>query len=226
MLFACGTPDSETETATVDSSNADPSAVDNPQDSAEAMEDRPLVVFLGDSLTAGYGLDQEQSFPSLLEARLEEAGQPIKVVNAGISGDTTAGGLHRLDWLLRQQPDILVVCLGANDGLRGVELASSEENLRKIVTQAKAQDVEVLLVGMLIPPNYGPDYSTQFAAIYPKLAEELDVPLLPFLLEGVAADPALNLADGIHPNAEGQEIVAGTVLEALQPLLLQVSKDS
>lgn len=217
-MFGCA--DETDETSPPSAAATPPAALEDDPAAAEGVVDeRPLVVFLGDSLTAGYGLDEEQSFPSLVEARLAATERPVKVVNAGISGDTTAGGLNRVDWLLRQQPDILVVCLGANDGLRGVELGSSEENLRQIVTKAQAEGVQVLLVGMLIPPNYGPDYSEQFAAIYPKLAQELDVPLLPFLLEGVAANPDLNLADGIHPNAEGQEIVAETMLAALEPLL-------
>ncbi len=188
------------------------------------IEERgPLVIFLGDSLTAGYGLSAEQAYPALIEAYLNETGQQVRVVNAGISGDTTAGGLARLDWLLRQQPDILVVCLGANDGLRGVPLDSSEVNLRSIVEQAQAQDIQVLLAGMLIPPNYGPDYAERFAAIYPRLAKEFDVPLIPFLLEGVAAHPELNLPDGIHPTAEGQRIVAETVLPFLAPLVESIS---
>ena len=225
LISGCGNddeaaPEPTQEAVTSDATNLD--ASEEPPDvngTDPEAEKPPLVVFLGDSLTAGYGLDEEQAFPALVESRLEEAGRPIRMVNAGISGDTTAGGLNRLDWLLSQQPDLLVVCLGANDGLRGVELTSSEENLRQIVTKAKEKDVTVLLVGMLIPPNYGPDYTEQFAAIYPKLAEELDVALLPFLLEGVAADPELNLADGIHPNADGHEILATTVLQHLTPLL-------
>ncbi len=185
----------------------------------------PLVIFLGDSLTAGYGLSEEQAYPALIEARLEQTPQRIRVVNAGISGDTTAGGLARLDWLLRQQPDILVVCLGANDGLRGVAPDSSEANLRSIIEQAQARDIQVLLAGMLIPPNYGPDYAELFAAIFPTLAREFDVPLIPFLLEGVAARPELNLPDGIHPTAEGQRIVADTVLPLLVPLVDRIAVD-
>ncbi len=233
MLTACGpspdattpdasAPDAATPGASAPGDDAKSSAAETiplPDETSAEVAEGPLVVFLGDSLTAGYGLDEEQAFPALVAERFAEAGQPIEVVNAGISGDTTAGGLHRLDWLLRQRPDILVVCLGANDGLRGVDLDSSEENLRQIITKAQAEGVQVLLMGMLIPPNYGPDYSQQFAALYPKLAAELKVPLLPFLLEGVAANPALNLADGIHPNAEGHAILAATVTEALEPLL-------
>lgn len=223
-IVACGGDDADDGAATpeVVSEPASSETPPEPAAVAETEADAPLVVFLGDSLTAGYGLDEDQAFPSLVENRLQAAGRPVKVVNAGISGDTTAGGLQRLDWLLRQQPDILVVCLGANDGLRGVELESSEENLRQIVTRTQEAGVRVLLVGMLIPPNYGPDYTTQFAAIYPELAAELDVTLLPFLLQGVAADAKLNLADGIHPNAEGHEILADTVLEYLKPMLAEL----
>jgi len=181
-------------------------------------DDRVLVVFLGDSLTAGYGLEAEQAHPALIEELLSAEGWPVRVVNAGVSGDTTAGGSSRLDWLLRQRPDVLVVSLGANDGLRGLPLSSSEENLRRIVGRARDAGVRVLLTGMLMPPNYGA-YADDFAAMYPRLAEELGVPLVPFLLDGVADRPDLNLADGIHPNAEGQAVVAETVLAHLRPLI-------
>lgn len=191
---------------------------------APAADAPPLVVFLGDSLTAGYGLDEDQAFPARIAERLEEEGVEARIVNAGVSGDTTAGGLARLDWLLSQRPDVVVAGLGANDGLRGLDLAASEANLREIVTRCQAAGARVLLLGMLIPPNYGPDYTTSFRELYPALADELGVPLVPFLLEGVAADPDLNLPDGIHPNAEGQKRVAENVLphllrilEALQP---------
>lgn len=187
--------------------------------SAEPEEsERTVVVFVGDSLTAGFGLDAEQAFPHLVEQALLEEGIEIKAVNAGVSGDTTAGGLARLDWLLRQQPDLLVVGLGGNDGLRGLDLAASEENLRAIVEGAQAAGAEVLLLGMLIPPNYGPDYTDAFAAMYPQIAEDTGAALVPFLLEGVAGDAQLNLPDGIHPNAEGQKIVAETVAEHLRAL--------
>ncbi|MCP3957684.1 MAG: arylesterase [bacterium] len=190
----------------------------NPQ----PAEDSVLVVFLGDSLTAGYELEEAQAFPALVEARLRASGRAVKVVNAGVSGDTTAGGLGRLDWLLRQEPDVLFVGLGGNDGLRGVPLESSEANLRAILERAQAAGIRVLLAGMLIPPNYGPDYTTRFAAIYPRLAEELDVPLIPFLLENVAAREDLNLPDGIHPNAEGQKLVAETVAPYVERLVDEV----
>lgn len=183
------------------------------------------VVFLGDSLTAGFGLDADQAFPALIETELAAAGKPVRVINAGVSGDTTAGGLARLDWLLRQQPNILVVGLGGNDGLRGLDLAASEANLREIVSRGKKAGCRVLLLGMLIPPNYGGDYTRAFAAIYPRVAQGEGVALVPFLLEGVGGDPKLNQADGIHPTAEGHRIVARTVLQALDPLLTSALSD-
>lgn len=177
------------------------------------------VAFLGDSLTAGQGLPEAQAYPALIQAKLRAEGRAWKVVNAGVSGDTTAGGLARMDWLYKQRIDMLVVALGANDGLRGLPLKETEANLRAILRRAKREGSRVLLVGMQMPENYGPDYRRGFAAIYPKLAKEEQVPLLPFLLEGVALDPALNQADGIHPNAEGARRVAETVWKALAPML-------
>jgi acyl-CoA thioesterase-1 len=179
----------------------------------------PRVVFLGDSLTAGYGLEEAQAFPALIARQLEAAGLPVQVVNAGVSGDTSAGGLARLSWLLKQRPDVLVVELGANDALRGQPPAATEESLRRIIERAKADGVAVLLVGMLAPPNYGPEFTRDFAAIYPRLARELGVPLVPFLLTGVAGRPELNLPDGLHPTPEGHRIVADTVLPYLRPLV-------
>lgn len=178
----------------------------------------PLVIFLGDSLTAGLGLPEEQAYPAVLDRRLDAEGTPARVLNAGVSGDTTAGGLARLDWLLKQKPDVLVVGLGANDGLRGLDLDDTEKNLREIIRRAKASGVRVLLLGMMIPPNYGPDYTERFQGMYPAIAEDLDVPLVPFLLEGVGGVADLNQADGVHPTAKGQEILAATV----EPYLVSV----
>lgn len=191
----------------------------------EPPEDEALLIFLGDSLTAGNKLPEEQAFPALIEADLRTAGRAVRVVNGGISGDTTAGGLARLDWLLRQQPDVLFVCLGANDGSRGTPLEATEANLRAIVERAQATGARVLLAGMLMPPNYGPDYTEGFAAIYPRLAEEFQVPLIPFLLEGVALKPELNLYDGVHPNPAGQRVIADTVLPYLEPLLDELESE-
>ncbi len=186
---------------------------------APGAASRPLVIFLGDSLTAGLGLDEAQAYPALLGERLQRAGEPVRVLNAGVSGDTTAGGLRRLAWLLGQHPAALVVSLGANDGLRGTPVEEIESNLRQIVSRSQAAGARVLLLGMQIPPNYGPDYAGRFAAVYPRLARQLGVPLVPFLLAGVGGDPALNQADGIHPTARGQQILADNVLPDLRRLL-------
>lgn len=188
---------------------------------ASQPEAGPLVIFLGDSLTAGYELGEDRAFPALVAQALRAEGVPLRVVNAGVSGDTTAGGLRRLDWLLAQKPDVLVVELGANDGLRGHPLDEIQRNLRAIVERARGAGVRVLLLGMRIPPSYGPEYTRGFARTYPKLAKELAVPLVPFLLQGVAGRPELNLPDGIHPNAEGARIVAATVVPYLRRLLAQ-----
>jgi acyl-CoA thioesterase-1 len=179
----------------------------------------PLVIFLGDSLTAGLGLEAEQAYPALLSRQLAAAGHPVRVVNAGVSGDTTAGGLARLDWLLAQKPAVVVVGLGGNDGLRGLPIEETEKNLRAIVQRCRAAGARVLLLGMKIPPNYGPDYITRFAALYPRLARELGVPLVPFLLEGVGGVPELNQGDGIHPTAAGQEKVAANVRPYLEKMI-------
>jgi acyl-CoA thioesterase-1 len=185
----------------------------------------PVVVFLGDSLTAGLGLDEGQAYPALVERELKDDGKAARVVNAGVSGDTTAGGLSRLNWLLGQHPDVLVVGLGANDGLRGLPLTEVEGNLREIVRRSQAAGARVLLLGMRIPPNYGP-YGDQLAALYPKLSKELGVPLVPFLLDKVGGIRSLNQADGIHPTAKGQEIVARNVLPYLEKVLGQTGKQA
>ena len=189
------------------------------QKGREADSSAPLVAFLGDSLTAGLGLSKSSAYPAVLERTLREEGRPIRVVNAGVSGDTSAGGLSRLPSLLGQHPDVLVVALGGNDGLRGLPVASVRKNLEAIVKAAQDKDVAVLLLGLKMPPNYGPDYTESFARMYGEVADELDVPLVPFLLEGVAGDPELMQGDGLHPTAKGQEKVAGLVLPALRELL-------
>ena len=181
----------------------------------------PLVVFLGDSLTAGYGLPQDEAFPALVGRMLADAGHPIRVVNAGVSGDTTAGGVERLDWLLKQSPQVLVVGLGANDALRGQEPAGAEANLREIVARAKRSGARVLLLGMRFPPSLGIPFTRRFEEIYPRVAREEGVPLVPFLLEGVGGRAELNLDDGIHPNAQGQRIVAKNVAPYVERLVEQ-----
>ena len=179
----------------------------------------PRVVFLGDSLTAGLGLGEEEAFPALVGELLARRGIAVRVVNAGVSGDTSAGGLARVDWVLSLQPEILVVALGANDGLRGQPVEAIAANLREIVRRARAAGSRVLLAGMKMPPNYGPEYTREFEELYARLARELEVPFLPFLLAGVATIPELNQPDGIHPTAAGQRKIADLVVEALLPLL-------
>jgi acyl-CoA thioesterase I len=190
---------------------------------APAQPATPLVVFLGDSLTAGLGLNEDEAYPAVVERELRKEGKDVRILNAGVSGDTTAGGLSRLGWLLGQKPGVVVVALGANDGLRALPLEETEKNLREIIRRAKEAGAHVLLLGMRIPPNYGP-YADDFAAMYPRLAEEMDVPLVPFLLEGVGGDRALNQADGIHPTAKGQEIMAKTVVPYLKDAMAEDGK--
>lgn len=180
--------------------------------------EEPLVVFLGDSLTAGLGLEKDAAYPARVESALETEGLPVRVLNAGVSGDTTAGGLARLDWILKQQPDVLVVGLGGNDGLRGLPLEQTEKNLKEILSRGRQSGAQVLLLGMQIPPNYG-EYADRFAEMYPRVARDAEVPLVPFLLEGVGGVAELNQGDGIHPTAEGQEVMAKTVLPYLRRLV-------
>lgn len=180
-----------------------------------------VILFFGDSLTAGYGLSPEEAFPALVEKQLNKNGKPCKVVNAGLSGETSAGGLSRIDWILRQPIDIFVLELGGNDGLRGLPLAQTKKNLQAIIDKVKAKypKVKIVVVGMMVPPNMGNDYTTQFKAIFPELAKKNKAILMPFLLEGVGGNEKLNLPDGIHPNSEGHKIVAANVLKVLNPLL-------
>ena len=180
---------------------------------------RPRIVFLGDSLTAGYGLAKEESVPSLVQARLVAMGYPYEVVNAGVSGDTSAGGLSRLDWSLEGDVRILVIELGANDGLRGLPVAGLERNLTEVITRAQKLGIKVVLTGMEAPPNFGPSYTAEFRQVYRDLAKAHDVTFMPFYLDGVAGIPSLNIADGMHPNAEGSRIIERAVWRTLEPLL-------
>lgn len=179
----------------------------------------PRIVFLGDSLTAGLGLPSTQSFPSLLGPRLKEKGLDYEVINAGVSGDTSAGGLRRLDWSLEGDVRVLIVALGANDGLRGLPVSELKKNLAAILERARDRKVPVIFAGMEAPPNYGAEYTREFRKVYSDLADEYDVRFIPFLLHGVAGDASLNQADGIHPNARGAEIIADLVWKELEPEL-------
>jgi acyl-CoA thioesterase-1 len=187
---------------------------------AAQPDDKFTILFLGDSLTEGLGLEQNEAFPNLIARRFATEGRRnIEIVNAGVSGSTSASGLSRLQWYARSQPDLLVLALGANDGLRGLDVNEMKANLAKTIEFAQANNIRVALTGMLVPPNMGPDYTNAFAQVFPDLAAQYALPFLPFLLEGVAAAPELNQADGIHPNLEGEKIVADTVYDFLQPLL-------
>ena len=179
----------------------------------------PVIVALGDSLTAGLGVATDETYPALLQERLRREGFAYRVVNAGVSGDTTAGALRRIDWILKSQPAIVIVALGANDGLRGQPVSAMRENLAAIVTRLRGAGARVLLAGMRLPPNYGADYTREFAHAFATVARETSVAFLPFLLEGVAGQAHLNQPDGIHPNAAGQRIVAEAVFGALRPML-------
>ena len=187
---------------------------------AEAAE--RTIVFLGDSLTAGYGLPEENAYPARVQEYLKRDGMDWRVVNAGISGDTTKGGSKRLKWVLKSNPSVVFLALGANDGLRGVPVKESRTNLERIIRQLEKAGVKIVLAGMQLPTNYGGTYSLQFKAMYRDLAKEHKLPLYPFLLEGVAMHPELNQADGIHPNEKGAEIVAHHVYEFLKPILKSV----
>jgi acyl-CoA thioesterase-1 len=180
---------------------------------------KPRVVFLGDSLTAGLGLPSDQSYPSLIGKKLKDSGYDYEIVNAGVSGDTSAGGLRRLDWSLEGNVRALVLALGANDGLRGLPPAEMKKNLAAVLDRARAENIPVVLAGMEAPPNNGPDYTREFRKVYADLAAEYDVRFVPFLLLGVAGNASLNQGDGIHPNARGAQMVADLVWPALEPLL-------
>jgi acyl-CoA thioesterase-1 len=184
-----------------------------------SVDARPRIVFLGDSLTAGLGLSPDQAYPALLQKRLDAEGLKFQVVNAGVSGDTSFDGLSRLDWALDGDVRVLVVALGGNDGLRGLPADQLRNNLSAIIDRAKARGVRVILAGMEAPPNFGESYDVAFHKVYPELATKYDVPLVPFLLQGVAGIEGLNQRDGIHPTAEGARTVADNVWNVLRPTL-------
>ncbi|WP_228852555.1 arylesterase [Aegicerativicinus sediminis] len=189
----------------------------------EAPTSNATILFFGNSLTAGLGLDPDDAFPALIQNKIDSLSLDYIVVNAGLSGDTTASGKNRLEWALNDGVEIMILELGANDGLRGIPLDETEANLQEMINMAKTsnQDIKIILAGMQIPPNMGPEYTEQFKNIYPKLAEKNSIPLIPFLLQDVAGIPELNQNDGIHPTEEGQKIVANNVWEVLKTELSQ-----
>lgn len=214
LLFctACASPDS------TNTSDTTTSVQNTNTRSADTLK---RIVFFGNSLTAGYGLDISEAYPALIQAMIDSLHLPYKVINAGLSGETSAGGNSRIDWILRQPVDIFVLELGGNDGLRGIPLEDTQKNLQQILNKVKAKypEVKLMLTGMRVPPNMGKTYSENFHALFVTLAKSNSIAFLPFLLEGVGGEPRLNQADGIHPTAEGQQRVAKNVWTVLEPLL-------
>lgn len=212
LLTACGTknkPEQKTE------KKEGPEVV-------EQEKERNNIIFFGNSLTAGYGVEAEEAFPGLIQKRLDSLDYDYNVINAGVSGETTASGLSRVEWVVKRQPvEIFVLELGGNDGLRGIEPEETNKNLRAIIDKVRAihPEVKILLAGMMVPPNMGQTYAEQFQKLFPKIAEEKEVNLIPFLLKDVGGEDDLNQPDGIHPTPEGHKIVAETVWENLKPLL-------
>ncbi len=216
LAVACGTRKEPDQPAV--SGAAEPAPEPSLGSSAE-LDDRPVIVALGDSLTAGRGVDIEQDYPSQLQRRLDADGYVFRVVNAGVSGDTSAQGLARLSAVRELHPSIVIVELGANDGLRGLPVEATRQNLDAIISQLKGDGADVVLAGMALPPNYGPLYTGAFRRLFPDLARKHGIAIIPFLLQGVAGNPDLNQEDGIHPNAKGYSIVVENVWAVLRPML-------
>ncbi len=193
-----------------------PEALAEVPESSAPDDARPVLVAFGDSLTAGHGVARSDSYPTLLQSEFDRRGIMLRVVNEGVSGDTTAKALSRVDAALAHEPEWVIIGLGANDGMRGLPLDAMERNLRAMVTRFRERGARVLLAGMMLPRNYGPDYVGEFEAVYPRIAAEMDVPLIPFLLENVAMVRELNNNDGIHPNRKGYEIVARQIADAFE----------
>jgi acyl-CoA thioesterase I len=214
MLVACGENSRDASTA----------ANTPAKDTATASTPVPLktIVFFGNSLTAGYGLaDASEAFPSIIQHKIDSLKLPYKVINAGVSGETSSGGNSRIDWILRESPDVFVLELGANDGLRGISPVETRKNLQAIIDKVKAKNPNVIIViaGMMMPPNMGQQYTAQFRNIFPDLAKANNVKLIPFLLEGVGGEVKFNQEDGIHPTAEGHQILADNVWKVMEALL-------
>jgi acyl-CoA thioesterase-1 len=215
LLLLCGYDRSDAAASQLPSSSSPRKAVGSGSVSAE----RPSIVAFGDSLTAGLGVPPDQSYPSRLQRMLDAAGYGYRVVNAGVSGETTAGGARRVSWVLKNKPVIVILELGGNDGLRGLSLQETKTNLERIVQQLQQASVTVVLAGMKLPPNYGQDYTDGFESLYQALAKQYRLTLIPFFLDGVAGSPSLNQADGIHPTGEGYRIIVEKILPTLEPLL-------
>lgn len=207
--------------ASKNETNAEIEAEESEGTEKDTSKDTKTILFFGDSLTAAMGLDPAESFPAEIQQKIDSIGLNYEVVNAGLSGETTAGGRNRIQWVLNQKVDVFVLELGANDGLRGIPVEETRQNLQAIIdiVRAKNPNVEIILAGMQVPPNLGQDYTEEFKNVFPELAQENDLHLIPFLLEGVAGNPSLNQQDRIHPTEEGYDIVAENVWTVLEPVI-------
>ena len=213
LMFSCG---ENTE------KKSEKNSIEEVQTETETQDsEKDVILFFGNSLTAGMGLEPSEAFPALIQNRLDSLDYDYEVINAGLSGETTASGKNRINWVLNQDVDVFVLELGANDGLRGIPLEETRKNLQDIINTVKEKnpDTKIVLAGMQIPPNMGEEYTTEFRNIFPELAEENNLELIPFLLEGVAGDPKLNQQDGIHPTAEGYKIVTDNVWSVLEDVV-------
>jgi acyl-CoA thioesterase-1 len=215
LFLSCGEQKQEQEKPVEEKENS------QEKEGKEEKKTGKNILFFGDSLTAGMGLDPNEAFPAKIQERLDSLGLDYNVINAGLSGETTASGKNRIDWVLNQEVDIFILELGANDGLRGIPPQETRKNLQEIINtvRKKNPNTRIILAGMQIPPNMGPEYTAEFRKIFPELAEKNNVELIPFLLENVAGNPRLNQEDGIHPTEEGHQIVAENVWETLEPIL-------
>lgn len=213
-----GSPPPKIQGTSVD---ARPGAKSPPPSNAAFRPEERVIVAFGDSLTAGLGVPPEETYPARLQEKLALSGYRYRVINAGVSGDTTAGGVRRVDWVLKSKPDLVIVELGANDGLRGLDLKETRANLAQIIQRLQSTGTQVVLAGMKLPPNYGADYTLAFQTMYADLAKESGISLIPFFLEGVAAQAGLNQADGIHPTGRGYVVVVDTIFHVLEPLLIK-----
>lgn len=213
LLIACGGPSKKVEN--------NETQVAEVTDTPTVKEEKKIILFYGNSITAGYQLDMDQAFPALIQRTLDSLGYHYTAINAGLSGETSAGGKSRIDWVLKTVPSIFFLELGANDGLRGLPLEETKKNLQDIIDRVKKvnPNVKIIIAGMMVPPNLGDDYANKFQQVFPTLASANKATYIPFLLEGVAGEPELNLPDGIHPTAEGHQMVFATVWKYLEPLL-------
>lgn len=224
LIISCSsekTPKESQEAENSTKNSIDKVSEHKSETSEEVKDNRPIILFLGNSLTAGYGVEKSQAFPALIQAKIDSLSLHYQVINAGVSGETTAGGREKVNWYLKQKPTIFILELGGNDALRGIKPTETRENLSAIIeiVQSQFPKCKILLAGMEAPPNMGDNYTFEFRKIYPELAEKYQTARIPFLLDIVGGNPELNQADGIHPTAEGHEIVAETVWKYLEDLL-------